>query len=99
MRISSWLTQRTLGPIGKIAREAGSIDDRRLSDRLSGGQAEDESASAEGADESLAESVDDAPEAAGADEPGEAKVTGDGEEEGGAPQWQRTTFVRKSRGI
>src|SRR5256714_4995548 len=47
-----------------------------------GGQAEDESASAEGADESLAESVDDAPEAAGADKPGETKVTGDGEEEG-----------------
>ena len=47
-----------------------------------GGQAEDESASAEGADQPMAESVDDAPEAAGADEPGEPKGTGDGEEEG-----------------
>lgn len=40
--ISEWLTHRTLGPIGGLAREAGRIDDRRLSERLRVAHPEDE---------------------------------------------------------
>ena len=40
--ISEWLTQRTLGPIGKLARDAGRIDARRLSERLGVAHPEDE---------------------------------------------------------
>lgn len=40
--ISAWLTHRTLGPIGRLAREAECIDDRRLSERLQVTNPEDE---------------------------------------------------------
>ena len=40
--ISEWLTHRTLGPIGGLAREAGRIDDRRLSERLQVAHPDDE---------------------------------------------------------
>lgn len=40
--LSEWLTRRTVGPIARIAGAAGRIDDRRLSDRLSMDQPDDE---------------------------------------------------------
>jgi signal transduction histidine kinase len=40
--ISMWLAHQTLQPIGLIARKARLIDERRLSDRLTGGRSNDE---------------------------------------------------------
>jgi signal transduction histidine kinase len=40
--LSVWLAERALQPMGSIARKARLIDEKRLSDRLSGGRPDDE---------------------------------------------------------